>query len=133
MARRLLGLAVLLLVHPAHAQSFNCRAARTSDEIAVCRDARLGRLDERLASRFHGLRRGLSGRDKADLDRDELAWLHARRLCRGDRACIADAYRIRISELSPGPPRRAMARPRVIERTCVRDARGNRTCTEVVR
>src|SRR5689334_5450671 len=38
---RLLSLAGLLLVYPAHAQSFNCRYGRAPDEVAICQDARL--------------------------------------------------------------------------------------------
>jgi len=49
---RLLALAGLLLVQSAHAQGFNCRYARTPDEIAICRDARLSQLDERLSYGF---------------------------------------------------------------------------------
>ena len=125
---RLLALAGLLLVQPAHAQSFNCRSARTPDEIAICSDARLSQLDERLSSRFYRLRETLSGADQARLDRDEGNWLRARRRCGGNRACIAGAYRARLAELSGRPI--ALA---VVERTCVRDARGNQTCAETGR
>ena len=38
---RLLGLASLLLVQSAHAQSFDWRYARAPDEAAICEDARL--------------------------------------------------------------------------------------------
>src|SRR5215218_5707071 len=100
---RLLSLASLLLVHPAHAQSFNCRHARAPDEVAICEDARLSRLDERLSSRFFRLRDSLSGPDRVHLDRGEDAWLHVRHRCGGDRACIARAYRTRLSQLSGRP------------------------------
>lgn len=123
MSLRLLAVAGLLLVQPAHAQSFNCRYARTADEAAICQDAGLSRLDERLSSRFYRLRGGLSGPARARLDYDQSRWLDSRHRCRASRACIAASYRSRIAELSGGS-----AEPRVVQRTCVIDARGNRTC-----
>src|SRR3954470_14962644 len=78
---RLFCLASLLLVQSAHAQSFNCRYARAPDEVAICEDARLSRLDERLSSQFFRLRDSLSGPDRVRLDRSENAWLHARHRC----------------------------------------------------
>src|SRR3954468_22944957 len=125
---RLLSLTSFLLCHPAHAQTFNCYYARAPDEVAICQDARLSRLDERLSNRFFHLRDSLSGSDQARLDRAEETWLHARHRCGGNRACIAEAYRVRLSELSG----RAVASG-VIERTCVRDAWGNQTCAEIAR
>jgi len=124
----LVGLLSLLLVQSAHAQSFNCRFARTSDEIAICNDARLSRLDERLSSRFYSLRDSLSGPDRVRLDQRQSAWLDSRHRCRSDRSCIAAAYLSRISELSGRPVASA-----VFERTCVRDALGNQTCREISR
>jgi uncharacterized protein len=96
----IIGLASLVLISSAHAQSFNCRYARTPDEVAICEDARLSRLDERLSNRFFRLRDSLYGPDRARLDRDQTAWLDARHQCGGDPACIAAAYRARLSELS---------------------------------
>lgn len=52
MRLRLIGVASLLFVSSAHAQSFNCRYARTPDEVTICEDARLSALDERLAPVF---------------------------------------------------------------------------------
>ena len=46
-----LGLVSLGLVSSAHAQSFNCRYARTPDEVAICQNGRLSDLDERLSNR----------------------------------------------------------------------------------
>src|SRR3954467_9683111 len=60
-----LGLVSLGLVSSAHAQSFNCRYARTPDEVAICESARLSALDERLSSRFFRLRDSLYGPDRA--------------------------------------------------------------------
>jgi uncharacterized protein len=100
MRLRLIGLVSLLLIQSAHAQSFNCRYARTPDEVAICEDARLSALDERLSNRFFRLRDTLYGPDRARLDRDQAAWLNARHQCGSAPACIAAAYRARLSELS---------------------------------
>src|SRR5215210_2296951 len=124
---RLLGLASLLLVQSAHAQSFSCRYARASDEVAICEDAWLSRLDERLSSRFFRLRDSLSGLDRARLDRGQSAWLDARHQCKSDPACIGAAYLGRLSELSGQP-----VGPLAIQRTCVRDASANQTCQETL-
>jgi uncharacterized protein len=128
MRLRLIGFASLLLVQSAHAQSFNCRYARTADEVTICQDARLSRLDERLSSRFFRLRDSLSGPDRARLDRGQSAWLDARHQCKSDPACIGAAYLGRLSELSGQP-----VGPLAIQRTCVRDASGNQTCQETLR
>ena len=125
---RCLAVAGLLLVQPAHAQGFNCRNAGTPDERAICADARLSRLDERLNSRFYRLRARLPGPDRARLDRDEAAWLRARGRCGSNGACIAGAYQARLAELSGGS-----AEPGVVQRTCITDARGNQTCAEMGR
>ncbi len=131
MRLRLIGLVSLLslsLVQSVHAQSFNCQYARTPDEIVICNDARLSRLDERLSSRFYSLRDSLSGPDRVRLDQRQSAWLDSRHRCRSDRSCIAAAYLSRISELSGRPVASA-----VFERTCVRDVLGNQTCREISR
>ena len=96
----LIGLAGLLLVSSAHAQSFNCRYARTPDEISICENPRLSALDERMSSRFFRLRDRLYGPDRARLERDQAAWLNTRLRCGGDPGCIAVVYRARIAELS---------------------------------
>lgn len=127
MRLRALGLVGLLLASSAQAQSFNCRYARTPDEVAICEDSRLSALDERLSNRFFRLRDSLYGPGRARLDRQQAAWLSGRRACGGDRTCITEAYLSRISDLSGG------AVGSVTQRTCVRDAYGNQTCRETVR
>jgi uncharacterized protein len=100
MRLRLIGVASLLLVSSAHAQSFNCRYARTPDEVTICENPRLSVLDERMSSRFFRLRDRLYGPDRARLDRDQAVWLNARQRCGSNPACVAAAYRARIAELS---------------------------------
>ena len=54
--------AMVVLTCSAHAQSFNCRYAKTPDEVAICGDPRLSQLDERMSRRFFTLRNELSPR-----------------------------------------------------------------------
>jgi uncharacterized protein len=96
----LIGVASLLVIQSAHAQSFNCGNARTPDEIAICEDGRLSRLDERLSRRFYRIRNSLYGPERARLDWTQSRWLDARHRCGYDRGCIAATYRARIAELS---------------------------------
>ena len=94
--------ASLLLIPSAQAQSFNCANARAPDEIAICEDGRLSRLDERLSHRFYRLRDSLYGPERARLDYTQSRWLDARHRCGFDRGCIAATYRARIAELPGG-------------------------------
>jgi uncharacterized protein len=98
----LMAFASLLLLSSAQAQSFNCANARTPDEIAICEDGRLSRLDERLSRRFYRLRDSLYGPERARLDYTQSRWLDTRHRCGFDRGCIAATYRARIAELSGG-------------------------------
>lgn len=97
--RTLIGFAALLLPAAADAQSFNCRFARYADEVVICQDAQLSRLDERLSRVFYELRSEVGG---ARLDAEQDRWLRSRRSCGRDAGCIEDAYRGRIRELRRG-------------------------------
>ena len=94
------ALALCFSAAPAPAQSFNCRYARSADEVLICQDARLAALDDRLASLYAEQRLRLSGARRAALERDEGAWLQRRRACGRERACIARLYAQRIRQLS---------------------------------
>ncbi len=96
----LLGLALAAaLPAGARAQSFNCRYAKSPDEVLICQDRRLAALDERMSSIFFRVRNRLFGQRRADLEADQAAWLRERMACGRDRACIEDAYLRRIQEL----------------------------------
>jgi uncharacterized protein YecT (DUF1311 family) len=78
--------------------SFNCNRARTRGEIAVCNSPELASLDRQMAS-FYGTAYRSGDRDaKALLERTRSRFLTYRDRCRTD-ACVADAYRGRISEI----------------------------------
>jgi len=59
-----LGLVLIVLavnMSASIAQSFNCRSARFPDELAICQDPELGRLDERVAGLYHSARAQVTG------------------------------------------------------------------------
>jgi uncharacterized protein len=79
--------------------SFNCRYARTRGEIAVCNDAGLASLDRQMAAQFYGaLARARPGQ-RALLQRSRNRFLAYRDSC-GTTACMAEAYRARMQEIS---------------------------------
>lgn len=104
MWRGALGLACLLAgmmtSQASQAQSFNCRLARAADEILVCQDEELSRLDERMAALYFGLRNQASSPVRAEMEAEQADWRASRRVCGRDRRCIRAAYGVRIDELS---------------------------------
>ena len=96
------ALAVLIVLTGAKnldAQSFNCRYAHHRDEKLICKDPGLAILDEELASVYRRLILRLPRGEGERLDRDEEAFVVARRHCGKQRACIEQKYRDRIREL----------------------------------
>jgi uncharacterized protein YecT (DUF1311 family) len=47
-----------------YAQSFNCRYARSADEVLICQDEHLSRLDVLLSGTYYRLRNSLYGRER---------------------------------------------------------------------
>jgi uncharacterized protein len=94
------GLVILALTpFAAQAQSFNCRYARSADEVLICQNARLGALDERLSGIYARLRNSLYGSARRGLEAEQASWLRSRRRCGRDAGCIASSYMQRIREL----------------------------------
>lgn len=89
----------LTLAHSAQAQSFNCRYAKSPDEVAICQSDRLSRLDQILARLYFSVRNRLYGGERAALEREQARWLRSRRDCGADIPCIAESYESRIQEL----------------------------------
>jgi uncharacterized protein len=102
MLRTLSSLAAIVVMATvsAHAQSFNCRYAKTPDEVAICGDPRLSQLDEWMSTRFFTLRNELSPPEQIRLDQTQAHWLARRSSCGGDPACIEEAYLTRIDQLA---------------------------------
>lgn len=102
MLRARLGIALVVLAANASvaiAQSFNCRSATFPDEVAICQDAELSRLDERVAGLYHSARNQVQGGIRHTLEKSQTDWLLARRACSRDRGCIQEAYQSRIRQL----------------------------------
>lgn len=78
--------------------SFNCARASTRSEKAVCGSSELATLDRQMASFYGSAYRGSDGQERAILERTRTRFLTYRDRCRTD-ACIADAYRGRITEI----------------------------------
>jgi uncharacterized protein YecT (DUF1311 family) len=85
---------------PSAAQpSFSCSAARTRGERAVCADPGLAALDRQMASQYQRAITGSSPDRQALLRQTRDRFLAFRDSC-GSDACIADAYRGRMREIS---------------------------------
>ena len=88
-----------LLATTANAQSFNCRYAKSPDEILICQDARLSALDVEMSNLYFGLRNSLGGYRRANLDASQRQWLYGRMSCGRDYGCVYNAYTRRIAVL----------------------------------
>lgn len=97
-----LAFAVLALLMSSHAnaQSFNCRYAKSPDEVLICHNTRLAHLDEQMASIFFSVRNRLPGSQQAALVAQQQSWLRARMSCGSDANCVAAAYAQRIDQLT---------------------------------
>src|ERR1051325_2405112 len=95
----LLAILPVLLATPAAAQSFDCRAARQPDELAICQDPDLARLDQQLAMLYRRGVGNLAEEQREQFQRHEVFFLNARRRCGENSHCVAVSYRNRIHEL----------------------------------
>jgi len=104
LSRYSLGLSIVLgllavNVSATIAQSFNCRSATFPDELEICQDPELSRLDERMAGLYHSARGQAQGNVRQALDTAQTQWVLTRRRCGPDGACIEEAYQGHIREL----------------------------------
>jgi hypothetical protein len=79
--------------------SFDCGDARTRGEIAVCSEAGLATLDRQMAAQFNRSMGIADPQQRAALIRTRDRFLSYRDRC-GNNACISDAYRGRMREIS---------------------------------
>ena len=101
-AKGLLSLPVInfLWPAPALAAGFDCTAAATADEAAICSNADLSALDSEMAGLWFGykavpLLMGASG-NRGD---EAQAFLKARSACASDTGCLTGLYDSRIATL----------------------------------
>ena len=83
---------------PVASPSFNCGAARTRGEIAVCRNGGLATLDREMAAQYRSAFASSDRRTLEELERSRGRFLSFRDQCPSDD-CIADTYRGRIREI----------------------------------
>lgn len=79
--------------------SFDCRFARTPDEITICSNASLAAKDRRLDQAFKELSARLSVAARRGLVSRQHIWLRRRAACGAAVSCIDAAYETRILEL----------------------------------
>ncbi len=95
------GAALLSFTPPAAAQGFNCRLASQSSERAICANARLGGLDQRMNRLYAKLMARLDRDDQREGLRDyQLRFLSSRDSCGRDVSCIKGAYLDQIDVLA---------------------------------
>ncbi len=100
MTRLVLTAAVLALsTTAAHAASFNCAKARTSDEKAICASRTLGEADVKMATLFDVDTHLVAMGQRGDIQDAQSAWLKSRHACGRSFPCLKASYNKRISEL----------------------------------
>jgi uncharacterized protein YecT (DUF1311 family) len=87
---------------------FDCARAFAADDILICQDQGLTRLDEQLGRIYVALRRRLAAVPSEDLRRDQRAWVHRRNAGCGlsptmapaesDRPALTGCFRIAYAE-----------------------------------
>jgi uncharacterized protein YecT (DUF1311 family) len=102
----LIGMAAAWITTPARSQSFDCGAAKTGVERAICATADLRQRDADLATAYAAAQS--RGDPPAEaLRQTQRDWLRTRDACLADpagvNACLASAYDRRIAALAPLP------------------------------
>jgi len=88
------------LVSVAEAQSFNCRYAKTADEVLICQSPGLAALDEQMSSLYFRLKTRLYGSALAQLESTNSYWLSRRMSCGRNAYCIEQNYNAWIADLA---------------------------------
>ena len=83
----------------AAAQSFDCRAARSADEMTICQNGDLARLDQQLAAAYRRDMAKLGQEQRDQFQQNEVSFLNARRRCGENQRCLEQSYHNRIQEL----------------------------------
>jgi uncharacterized protein len=96
--------ATLIGAGAANGQSFDCRKARSADELTICQESGLAKLDQELASLRRQRKEKHHKADRDEAGDNETAFMNARRRCGEHRACIEQSYRNRIQELTRSSP-----------------------------
>ncbi len=98
----LASITVLAFSADASAQSFNCRLAKTPDEVKICQSDKLRQLDQQVADLYSAI---ITSSDSTRsyrnmIERTQRTWLARRGNCRSSFTCLNDSYEARIEELT---------------------------------
>jgi uncharacterized protein len=88
-----------VIAAPAGAVDFSCRNASNAAERAICGDAKLSQLDDRMAVTYGRLWAASNSRARFILRDYQHRFLAARNACGGNTRCIRGAYLDQISVL----------------------------------
>lgn len=75
------------------AASFNCRYAKSPDEVLVCQDSTLSDMDEQMSAAYASRRKEFHGADLKRFENMRYQWLSRRKSCGYDAGCIKRVYR----------------------------------------
>ncbi|SFJ63978.1 lysozyme inhibitor LprI family protein [Caulobacter sp. UNC279MFTsu5.1] len=84
------------------AASFDCNRARAPDEKAICANTALNDKDVKMSVLYEVNKRTLAMGGRGVLIDAQQQWLHDRRSCGANRACLNRAYDRRLGELERG-------------------------------
>lgn len=84
------------LAVPASAASFSCAGVSTPDEVAICKSCDLAQLDVKMATLYGVITKLVGMGQRGMIQDDQRAWLVERASCKGDAACLSNAYQTRI-------------------------------------
>ena len=79
--------------------SFNCRYAKAPDEVLICQDEQLAKLDREMAPAYSGWLNNSWISDKRWFRAEQGAWLKRRRACGYNFDWISKAYSDRLVEV----------------------------------
>ena len=98
----LLPLLLPFAVSTAHAAAFDCAKAKGEDERAICADASLSRLDEKMTAAYYQVVKmiGTAGPRYAAFRKNQQEWVKERARCGDTRKCLEDMYLQRIEWLA---------------------------------
>lgn len=97
-----IAMALFVLSNISYAASFDCAKASSPFEKAICANPTLSSLDDQLANVYKKAKENSVNGDQ--LKNEQLLWIKSARACSTDVGCIEQAYKTRISALTPPSP-----------------------------
>jgi uncharacterized protein len=81
------------------APSFDCKANNAPDELTICDDSELARLDRELAELYRSLQSNIASANLRKLRHAQRDWLKSRIDCGPNKACLLATYKERLRAL----------------------------------